>query len=62
MKFPGAVANDARSHPFRYATYAAEVGLIFTPLPEAYAIYEPLKAAGDATVAGWHLLWELESK
>jgi RHS repeat-associated protein len=59
MKFPGAVASDARSHPYKYAFYAVEAAAAFTPLPEGYAAYEGVKAFGEAAFAAWHLAWDL---
>jgi hypothetical protein len=56
--FATAVVNDARTHPGKYAFAAAEVGMLFTPLPEAYAAYEGVKAFGEAAFAAWHVAWE----
>jgi len=57
--FARAVASDARSHPYKYAFYGVEAAAAFTPLPEAYAAYEGVKAFGEASFAAWHLAWDL---
>jgi hypothetical protein len=55
-RFPGQVASDAKEHPLKYAGIAAEVGLMATPVPEAY---EGAKAVGDVVLAGARLAWDL---
>lgn len=56
--FARAMGHDARTHPGKYAFAVAEVGMLFTPLPAAYAAYEGVKAFGEAGFAAWHLAWE----
>jgi hypothetical protein len=34
--------------------------MTLTPLPEACAAYEAVKAAMDVGVSAWHLAWELD--
>jgi hypothetical protein len=48
-------------HP-RCLGHPPEVGMLFTPLPEAYATYEGVKAFEEAGFAAWHLAWELDKK
>jgi RHS repeat-associated protein len=64
-QFVRVTAQDAREHPGKYVFAAGEVGLIFTPLPEALAAIEGMhevKAAVDAGLAAGDLSYELTSK
>ena len=58
-QFGRAVWSDARAHPGKYAVYGAEAVLTLTPLPEAYAGYEGVKAAIDVGLSAAHLAWDL---
>jgi hypothetical protein len=61
-QFGHAVATDARSHPVNYAISAAELGLILTPLPEAFVLAHPgveeVHAIVDTAGAVGHWLYE----
>jgi len=60
-QFGRAVATDARNHPFRYASYAVELGLILTPIPEGYAAVEGLdyvKAVVDLGAVTGHVTYD----
>jgi len=41
QQFGRVTAQDVRAHPVRYLVAAAELGLIFTPLPEAFVVANP---------------------
>ena len=53
------VAQDIRQHPYKYAFYGVEAAAALTPLPEAYAAYEGVKAGADVAVGAAHLAWDL---
>ena len=61
-QFGRVTAQDARAHPYKYLFAVAEVGMIFTPIPEAFAaiagIHE-VKASLDMGLAAGDLSWEL---
>jgi RHS repeat-associated protein len=64
-QFGRATAQDARAHPLKYIFAAGEIGLIFTPLPEAYATIEGMhevKAVIDTGLAAGDLSYELTGK
>ena len=54
--FPGAVAADARAHPYRYAFKVVEVGGLFVPVAGEYELY---KAGAEVVVAGGELAWDV---
>jgi hypothetical protein len=64
--FGRAVATDARNHPYKYLFAAAEVGMIFTPLPEAFVLANPgveeVKAITDLATAAGHAVYDSLSK
>jgi RHS repeat-associated protein len=57
--FLEAVGSDANQRRGTYAFYAVEAAAALTPLPEACAGFEGLKAGIDVVVGAAHLAWEL---
>jgi RHS repeat-associated protein len=61
-QFAAVTLKDASAHPGKYVFAAGEIGLIFTPLPEAFAAIEGMhevKAAIDTGLAAGDLTYEV---